>query len=83
MQIEFVKNKDTKEPYPPSQGVSWTLHTTGLKPEYAVSLIPGSGCVDGINGDHVCVAPAYNTTKAEIELIVDRLSRVVYDALAQ
>lgn len=82
-QIEFVQNKERKEPYPPSQNVSWTVHTTGLKPEHAISLIPGSGCIDGINGDHVCLAPAYNTTRAEIELIVDRVTRVVQDALGQ
>ncbi|KAJ5737937.1 hypothetical protein N7493_001092 [Penicillium malachiteum] len=79
--IEFVQDKRTKEPFPPSQGISWTVHTTGLKPEHAISLIPGNGGADGINGDHVCLAPAYNITRAEIDLIVDRVTAVVQDAL--
>lgn len=83
LQIEFVKNKETKEPYAPSEGISWKVHTTGLMPEHAISLIPGNGGVDGVNGDHVCLAPAYNTTRAEIELIVDRVTKVVEEALGQ
>ncbi|KAJ5540799.1 hypothetical protein N7494_005875 [Penicillium frequentans] len=81
--IEFVKDKQTKEPYPPSQGVAWAVHASGLKPEHAISFIPGNGGIDGINGDHVCLAPAYNTTRAEIELIVDRVTRVIQDVLGQ
>lgn len=81
LQLEFVQDKDTKEPYPPSKALAWTIHTTGLKPEYAISLMPGNGGADGINGDHICFAPPYNTTRSEIEMIVDRASRVIKEVL--
>lgn len=79
--MEFVQNKESKEPYPPSKKIAWTLHTTGLKPEYAISLMPGNGGADGVNGDHICLAPPYNTTKAEIDIIVDRATKVIQEVL--
>ncbi|OQE23047.1 hypothetical protein PENSTE_c009G00205 [Penicillium steckii] len=79
--MEFVQDKETKEPYPPSKKIAWMLHTTGLKPEYAISLMPGNGGADGVNGDHICLAPPYNTTKAEIDMIVDRASKVITEVL--
>ncbi|KAJ5669420.1 hypothetical protein N7462_010490 [Penicillium macrosclerotiorum] len=75
--IEFVQDKESKNPYPPSKGIAWAIHETGLKPEYSISLMPGNGGVDGVNGDHICFAPPYNTTRAEIETIVDRAVQVV------
>ncbi|KAJ5317151.1 hypothetical protein N7508_001659 [Penicillium antarcticum] len=81
--MEFVQDKATKEPYPPSKTLSWTLHTTGLKPEYSISLMPGSGGIDGVNGDHIILAPPYNTTRAEIDLIVDLTVRVIKDVLGE
>lgn len=80
-QLEFVQDKNTKEPFPPSKALAWTIHTTGLKSEHAISLLPGSGGADGINGDHVCLAPPYNTTRSEIEMIVDRTARVIQEVL--
>ncbi|KAJ5833001.1 hypothetical protein N7474_001312 [Penicillium riverlandense] len=79
--LEFVQDKTTKEPYSPSKTLSWTLHTAGLKPEYSISLMPGNGGIDGKNGDHIILAPPYNTTKAEIEMIVDRTARVIQEVL--
>ncbi|KAJ5168940.1 uncharacterized protein N7482_004534 [Penicillium canariense] len=79
--LEFVQNKETKEPYPPSEAIAWTVHKTGLKPEYSISLMPGNGGIDGISGDHICLAPPYNSTRAEIEMIVDRASRVIQEVL--
>ncbi|CAG8931640.1 unnamed protein product [Penicillium salamii] len=79
--MEFVQDRETKESYPPSKALSWTLHTTGLKPEYAISLMPGSGGADGVNGDHIILAPPYNTTQDEIRMIVDRTVRVIEEVL--
>ncbi|KAJ5090249.1 hypothetical protein N7532_008933 [Penicillium argentinense] len=79
--MEFVRNRETKESYPPSQKIAWTLHTTGLKPQHAISLMPGNGGADGVNGDHICLAPPYNTTKEEIEMIVERTVNVIQEVL--
>ncbi|KAJ6127302.1 Pyridoxal phosphate-dependent transferase major region subdomain 2 [Penicillium sp. IBT 18751x] len=79
--LEFVQNKDTKESFPPAKKLAWTIHATGLKPEYAISLLPGNGGADGINGDHICLAPPYNTTRSEIEMIVERTVGVIREVL--
>lgn len=46
-------------------------------------MIPGNGGADGIKGDHVCLAPTYNTTRAEIDLIVERVTGVINEVLGQ
>jgi adenosylmethionine-8-amino-7-oxononanoate aminotransferase len=40
-------------------------------------LLPGTGVVDGHNGDVIVLAPAYNITAADVEIIVDRLEMAV------
>ncbi|KAJ5164561.1 Pyridoxal phosphate-dependent transferase major region subdomain 2 [Penicillium coprophilum] len=79
--MEFVQDKETKAPFPPSKALSRTLHATGLKPENAISLMPGNGGIDGAEGDHIILAPAYNTTREEIDEIVDRTVRVIQQVL--
>lgn len=51
----------------------------GMEREYSVSLYPGSGTVDGRVGDHVLLAPAYNVTRSDVELIVSLTAKVIRD----
>lgn len=51
----------------------------GLAPPYEVHVYPGSGTVDGQRGDHIIISPSYNITDAEINMIVDRVGRLVED----
>ena len=39
--------------------------------------MPGTGNVDGKDGDVIVIAPAFNISQAEVELIVERLEEVV------
>ncbi|KAF7547196.1 hypothetical protein G7Z17_g7902 [Cylindrodendrum hubeiense] len=66
--IEFVADKETKEPFPPSANVANAVHLKGLN-DLGISLYPGTGTKDGIVGDHVLLAPAYTSTSEEIEEI--------------
>lgn len=79
--IEFVKSKSTKESFPPSDQIAAKLHKTGFMPEYGISLLPGSGTVDGKNGDVIVLAPAYNITLTDVETIVEKLESVVHAVL--
>jgi adenosylmethionine-8-amino-7-oxononanoate aminotransferase len=38
--------------------------------------------MDGINGDHILLAPAYNITSDVVDDIVERTSRVINDFFA-
>ncbi|KAL4795805.1 pyridoxal phosphate-dependent transferase [Aspergillus venezuelensis] len=75
--LEFVKNKEIKESFPVSEGIAQKVHLTGLKKEHGISVIPGVGVADGENGDIIQIAPAYNVSKEEIELIVEKVVGVV------
>jgi adenosylmethionine-8-amino-7-oxononanoate aminotransferase len=77
--IEFVKDKATKEAFDTSVGVAQAIHSKGLHPGYDICVIPATGSVDGIRGDHIIISPAYNITKADVETIVDRIQRVIED----
>jgi adenosylmethionine-8-amino-7-oxononanoate aminotransferase len=63
--------------------VALLIQETGLKPEYGISLYASSGTADGIRGDHVILAPPYNVTKEEIDIIVEKTEKIVKEVFAQ
>jgi adenosylmethionine-8-amino-7-oxononanoate aminotransferase len=75
--IEFVKDKKTKEPFDPKLGIAKRIHTLGLSRKWSMSFYPGQGTVDGISGDHDIIAPAYNVTREDIELIANTIHGVI------
>ena len=80
--IEFVKDKKTKEPFDPKLNIAKCIHKTGLSRKWSMSFYPGQGTVDGIRGDHVIIAPAYNVTREDIELIATTMDGVIRDVFA-
>lgn len=82
MQIEFVKDKVTKEPFDPDVRLSFQVQEMGLQPEYAICLYAGAGSVDGVRGDHVLLAPPYIVSKEEIDIIVDTTAKILTDVFA-
>ncbi|KAF2770591.1 PLP-dependent transferase [Teratosphaeria nubilosa] len=79
--IEIVLDKAYKAPFPVEDKLAARLHATGLHPDFGISLLPGAGVVDGVNGDVIVLAPAYNVTRADTELIVERTLQVVKHVL--
>ncbi|KAF2103837.1 PLP-dependent transferase [Rhizodiscina lignyota] len=75
--VEFVKDKVTKEPFDPKDAIAMGVHEKGIEPPFNISLYPGTGVADGRAGDVAIIAPAYNVTKEEIELVVDLTARVI------
>jgi len=75
--IELVADKSTKQPFPAERKISASLHATGLQKDFGISLLPGSGIADGKDGDVIVLAPAYNVTREDIELIVQRTVKVI------
>jgi adenosylmethionine-8-amino-7-oxononanoate aminotransferase len=82
-QIEFVKDKTTKDPFDPQTRLSFLIQEKGLLPEYAISLYGCSGTVDGIRGDHVVLAPPYIVRKEEIDTIVEVMDKVLAEVFAE
>ncbi|KAH6644540.1 omega-amino acid-pyruvate aminotransferase [Boeremia exigua] len=77
--IEFVKDKQTMEPFPAAMMVNWKIYHKGLAPPYEIHVYPGSGTVDGVDGDHIIISPSYNITNADVDAIIDRVGRLVED----
>ncbi|KAJ6111243.1 hypothetical protein N7486_003478 [Penicillium sp. IBT 16267x] len=79
--IEFVKDKNTKEPFDPATRLSFLIQEKGLCSEYALSLYGSPGTVDGVRGDHVLLSPPFTVSKEEIDLIVDGAAKVLAEVL--
>lgn len=77
--VEFVKDKVSREPFPPELNVGYSIHELALQEPHNLCVYPGKGTVDGVSGDHVLISPAYNFTSEEIALIVKGLSEVLAD----
>jgi adenosylmethionine-8-amino-7-oxononanoate aminotransferase len=63
-------------------GIANAVHTEGLMVQ-GISLYPGQGTMDGVNGDHVLLSPAYNSTRDEIEQIAMKTKLAVEKALSK
>jgi 4-aminobutyrate aminotransferase-like enzyme len=69
--IEFVKDKGTKEPFPRSAKATEKVVDTAF--ENGLVLYPGTGFVDGVNGDMVMVGPPLVIEEKEIDEILQIL----------
>ena len=73
--IEIVANRDTKEPFDPSLGISTKIK----KAAFAEGLVcyPMSGTIDGKNGDHVMLAPPFIISDAQLDELTDKLATAI------
>lgn len=69
--VEFVKDKAAREPFPKEAGIAEKIRQAAL--ERNVLLYPGQGCVDGLRGDHVLLAPPFIIKSEECALIAESL----------
>jgi adenosylmethionine-8-amino-7-oxononanoate aminotransferase len=69
--VEFVKDKTTHQPFSREAGIAEKIRLAAL--EKGVLLYPGQGCVDGVRGDHVLLAPPFILTAEEGQLIADAI----------
>jgi adenosylmethionine-8-amino-7-oxononanoate aminotransferase len=77
--IEFVQNRQTKEPFPAKKHLAWHIWERA----FAAGLIVyySQGCADGANGDLIMLGPPLTINEAQIEEIVGILQTAVYDEL--
>ncbi len=75
--VELVKDKLTREPFPKEQNIAEKIRQACL--EESVLVYPTQGCVDGIRGDHLLLAPPFTISPQESALI----ARALQSALAK
>jgi adenosylmethionine-8-amino-7-oxononanoate aminotransferase len=69
--IEFVKDKATREPFPKEKQIAERLRQAAL--DENVLTYPTQGCVDGVQGDHLLLAPPFVITPQESAIIASAL----------
>ncbi len=79
--IEFVKDKETKEPFDPE--IKYYDKVVEQCYENGLLIYPGVGTIDGVKGDHIQVAPPLTTTKEEVDEIVKILTESINQVEAQ
>ena len=78
--VELVADRDTKKPFA-SQA---KLHALIKREAMARGLMvyPMGGTIDGLNGDHVLLAPPFIVNAGQVDVIVDRLGDSIDAAIA-
>lgn len=66
--VEFVRDRETKEPFSPSWGVAQRVAAETLR--RGLVSYPGTGTADGVAGDHLLYAPPLTITKEQIDDLV-------------
>jgi adenosylmethionine-8-amino-7-oxononanoate aminotransferase len=65
--VEFVEDKSTREPFSKSENIAEKIRQACL--EENVLTYPTQGCVDGVRGDHILLAPPFTISPEESTLI--------------
>ena len=78
--IEFVKDKQTREPFPKADNIAEKIRRAAIEKD--VLTYPTQGCVDGVNGDHILLAPPFVITPAESAIIAAALQHAVSQVFA-
>jgi adenosylmethionine-8-amino-7-oxononanoate aminotransferase len=78
--LELVSDRASRRPFDPAL----KLHARVKREAMAQGLIvyPMGGAVDGVEGDHILLAPPFIVEASEVDLIVDRLDASLEAALA-
>jgi adenosylmethionine-8-amino-7-oxononanoate aminotransferase len=73
--IEFVRDKETREPFPPDARIAYRIQEDAL--EAGIMTYPIQGCVDGTRGDHILLAPPFTITSAMIQMLAAGLEKAI------
>ena len=78
--VELVADRTTRAPVDPALRLHARIKRAAL--DEGLICYPGGGTVDGVNGDHVLLAPPYIISDDEVDELVARLGRALGRALA-
>ena len=78
--LELVADRTTKAPFDPGRKLNAKVKAEAMA--RGLMVYPMGGTIDGLNGDHVLVAPPFVATEADIDTIVDRLGEAIDAAVA-
>lgn len=76
--VEFVRDKTTKQPFPAERNFAGLVGQACLR--RGLLVYPMQGCVDGVAGDHLLIAPPAVITAEEIGWAVEQLRGAVLES---
>ncbi len=76
--VEFVADKKTKAPFPPEKNFAGLVGQACLR--RGLLVYPMQGCVDGVAGDHLLIAPPAVISAEQIGWAVEQLDAAVLEA---
>jgi len=76
--VEFVSDQDSKRPFDPELNFASRVTAAALK--RGLLVYPIQGCVDGIAGDHLLIAPPAVITAEQIDCAVQQLREAIEEA---
>jgi adenosylmethionine-8-amino-7-oxononanoate aminotransferase len=77
--VEFVADKATKQPFAPSLNFAGRVAQAAVK--RGLLVYPMQGCVDGVEGDHLLIAPPAVITTEQIDWAVKQLREAIEEAV--
>jgi adenosylmethionine-8-amino-7-oxononanoate aminotransferase len=81
MAVELVEDRSTKEPFDPRRKLHARIKIKKEAMARGLLVYPMGGTIDGINGDHVLLAPPFICDVPAIDMIVERLGDAIGAAL--
>jgi adenosylmethionine-8-amino-7-oxononanoate aminotransferase len=69
--IEFVRDRGTREPFPREANIAEKVGQAAL--QHDVLTYPSQGCVDGVRGDHILLAPPFIVSPRECSQIAQAI----------
>jgi adenosylmethionine-8-amino-7-oxononanoate aminotransferase len=78
--VEFVTDKGTKQPFAPELNFAGRVYQAGVK--RGLVVYPMQGCVDGVSGDHLLIAPPAVITADQIAWAVEQLREAIKEAVS-
>ena len=78
--IEFVRDKQSKEPFDPKIKLNQVIADTAFS--QGLAIYPGGGSVDGHAGDHLMVGPPFCINEEEINQMVEILQQTVTEVIS-
>jgi adenosylmethionine-8-amino-7-oxononanoate aminotransferase len=73
--IELVEDRATKRPFDPALKLNARIKAEAMG--RGLMVYPMGGTIDGVNGDHVLLAPPFIATAADLDEIVGRLAEAI------
>ncbi len=79
--LELVEDRASKRPFDPKRRISARPMLGAL--ENGLMCYSMGGALDGVSGDHVMLAPPYIISEAQLDEMVDKLTRSIDEVIAQ